>query len=146
MGQAAWAYLWKARPWGQKRGSGGSSEWGSLSQWSPRSATFLGSSVAKRRKMSLRFHLWGGRVQNARNGLKLLNFLGCQALWLPWVVLHHPPNPPPPLTDPSPLPWVAGVQGYKGVQPKFCLAVRVEGVAVGGGCHLWKGRLVHWWF
>lgn len=28
-----------------------------------------------------------------QEGLKLLNFLPCQALWLPWEVLHQPLNP-----------------------------------------------------
>lgn len=43
-------------------------------------------------------------------GLNLLNFLPCQALWLPWEVLHQPLNPQGPFTAPSPHPW-AGIWG-----------------------------------
>lgn len=28
-----------------------------------------------------------------QTGLALQNFLGCQALWLPWEALQHPPTP-----------------------------------------------------
>lgn len=45
------------------------------------------------------------RVQLASRGLKRLNFPPCQALWLPWEVLHQPLNTQGPFTAPSPHPW-----------------------------------------
>lgn len=45
------------------------------------------------------------RGQIASRGLKLPNFQPCQALWLPWEVLHQPLNTQSPFTATSPQPW-----------------------------------------